>query len=98
RSSETVERVRLDPKDYQFLFRDGDQLTFMDTETFEQVIIQASILDEEIDFLADGMQVVIESIEERPVSIKLPEQVTLTVAEADPVVKGQTAASSYKPA
>jgi elongation factor P len=98
RSSETVERVRLDPKDYQFLFRDGEQLTFMDTETFEQITLPAEILGEEIDFLADGMPVVIESIEERAVSIKLPEQVTLTVAEADPVVKGQTAASSYKPA
>lgn len=98
RSSETVERVRLDPKDYQFLFRDGDNLTFMDTETFEQLSLPSDIMGDEIAFLADGMAVVIDFIEERAVSVQLPEQVTLEIIEADPVVKGQTAASSYKPA
>jgi elongation factor P len=98
RSSETVERVRLDPKDYQFLFGDDVTLTFMDAETFEQIEIPADMIEDERPFLTDGMTVVIEFIDERPVSIQLPEQVTCTIAEADPVVKGQTATSSYKPA
>ena len=98
RSSETVERVRLDPKDFQYLFGDADTLTFMDTENFEQVAIPREIMGDEVAFLQDGMQVIIEFIEERPVSIQLPEQVTCEIVEADAVVKGQTASSSYKPA
>jgi elongation factor P len=98
RSSETVERVRLDPKDYQYLFGDDDLLTFMDTETFEQIQLSADLLGDERPFLGDGMMVVVEFIEERPVSMRLPEQVECTIAEADPVVKGQTASASYKPA
>jgi len=98
RSSETVERVRLDPKDYQYLFGDADTLTFMDTETYEQIALPRELMGDEVAFLQDGMLVVIEFIEERPVSIQLPEHVTCEIVEADPVVKGQTAASSYKPA
>lgn len=98
RSSETVERVRLDPKDYQYLFGDETTLTFMDAENFEQIEIPADMIEDERPFLEDGMPVVIEFIEDRPVSIQLPEQVTCTINEADPVVKGQTATSSYKPA
>jgi elongation factor P len=98
RSSETVEKVRLDPLDMQYLFDDGDNLVFMNKETFDQVSIRADILGDEKAFLQDGMDVVVEFYEERAVSVQLPEHVTLEIVEADPVVKGQTAASSYKPA
>ena len=87
RASETVERVRLEQKDYQYLYAEGDMLTFMDTDTYEQIA-----------FLQDGMTVTVESHEGKPIGVSLPDQVTLEVVEADPVVKGQTAASSYKPA
>ena len=98
RSSETVERVRLEQKDYQFLFAEGDMLTFMDLETYDQIAIPKDFLEERAAFLQDGMKVSIESHEGRPIGITLPGQVTLAVVEAEPVVKGQTAASSYKPA
>ncbi len=97
-SSETVERVRLEQNDYQFLFAEGDMLTFMDTETYDQIQIARDLLEDRSAFLQDGMMVTVESHEGRPLGVALPDQVTLEVVEADPVVKGQTAASSYKPA
>src|ERR687894_243784 len=71
RSAETVERVRLDTKDFQFLFADGDQLTFMDKESYDQISLPRDLLRDQIE---------------------------ATIVEADAVVKGQTASSSYKPA
>ena len=98
RSSETVERVRLEQKDYQFLYANGDMLTFMDSDTYEQIEITSDLLEERAAFLQDGMKVTVESHEGRPIGVAIPDQVTLEVVEAEPVVKGQTAASSYKPA
>jgi len=98
RSSETVERVRLEQKDYQFLYAEGDMLTFMDMDTYDQIEIPRDFLEERAAFLQDGMKVTVESHEGRPIGISLPDQVTLKVVEAEPVMKGQTAASSYKPA
>jgi elongation factor P len=98
RSSETVERVRLEQRDYQYLYAEGDMLTFMDLDTYDQISIPKDFLEERAAFLQDGMKVTVESHEGRPIGIALPAQVTLKVVEAEPVVKGQTAASSYKPA
>jgi elongation factor P len=98
RSSETVERVRLEQKDYRFLYADGDMLTFMDMDTYDQMALPRDFLEERAAFLQDGMKVTVESHEGKPIGITLPDQVTLEVVEAEPVVKGQTAASSYKPA
>jgi elongation factor P len=98
RASESVERVHLDLKDYQFLYEEGENLVFMDNESYEQLELQKDFVGERSAFLQDGMKVTVQSHEGRPIGISLPDQVTLTVAEADPVVKGQTAASSYKPA
>ncbi len=98
RSSETVERVRLDTKDFQFLYAEGDMLTFMDKETYEQVSLPQDLLGDAAAFLQDGMDVVMELYEEKPLSVQLPDQVEATIVEADAVVKGQTASSSYKPA
>ena len=98
RSAETVERVRLDTKDFQFLYHDGDQLVFMDKESYEQVQLPEDLIGEPAAFLQDGMDVVMELHEERPISVQLPDTVEATIVEADAVVKGQTASSSYKPA
>ncbi|AAV88952.1 translation elongation factor P [Zymomonas mobilis subsp. mobilis ZM4 = ATCC 31821] len=98
RSAETVERVRLDTKDFQYLFADGDMLTFMDKETYEQISLPKDLLGDAVAFLQDGMDVVMELYEEKPISVQLPEQVEAEIVEADAVVKGQTASSSYKPA
>ncbi|MDM7929456.1 MAG: elongation factor P [Blastomonas fulva] len=98
RSQDTVEKVRLDTKDFQFLFADGESFVFMDEENFEQITIAAKLLGDEAAFLQDGMQVTLEMYDERPISVQLPDQIEATIVEADAVVKGQTASSSYKPA
>ena len=98
RSADTVERVRLDTKDFQFLYAEGEDLVFMDTETYEQITLPKDLLGGADAFLQDGMTVLLEMYDERPISVQLPEQVEATIVEADAVVKGQTASSSYKPA
>jgi elongation factor P len=98
RSSETVEKVRLDAHEYQFLFSSGDEYTFMEQETFEQITLNAELIGEPAVFLQEGMVVTLESYEGSPISVELPETVIMQIVEADAVVKGQTASSSYKPA
>ncbi len=98
RSSESVERVRLEQKDYQFLYQQDDMLVFMNTESYEQLEIAQDFVGERAAFLQDGMNVIVESHEGRPIGISLPDQVTLEITDAEPVVKGQTASASYKPA
>ena len=98
RSEDMVERVRLDQKDQQFLFEADDMLTFMDSETFEQIALPADLLGDRRPFLQDGMVVTVEYYGEEALNVSLPQKVVCTVAETEPVVKGQTAANSYKPA
>ena len=98
RASETVERVRLDQREFSFLYEQGDALVFMNNETYEQMELAAEFVGDRRAFLQDGMNVVVELHEDRPIGVRLPQQVTLEIAEADPVVKGQTVSSSYKPA
>jgi elongation factor P len=98
RSAETVERVRLDTKDFQFLYHEGDSLVFMDKDNYEQVTLPQDLIGEPVAFLQDGMDVIMEFYNERPISVQLPDTIEATIVEADAVVKGQTASSSYKPA
>ena len=73
-------------------------LVFMDQETYEQIMLPSDLLGDARPFLQDGMQAKLELWEEKPISVELPSQVEATIVEADAVVKGQTASSSYKPA
>lgn len=98
RTQETVERVRLDQSEYQYLFSDGDLYTFMNNETYEQITISADIIGEPAVFLQDGMMVKVETHEGEPLGVELPDTVILEITEAEPVIKGQTATTSYKPA
>ena len=98
RASENVEKIRLDQREHQFLFGDGDSYTFMDTESYEQVEMNADQLGDQAAYLQDGMAVSIESHEGSILGVSLPEHATLEVTETEPVLKGQTAAASYKPA
>jgi elongation factor P len=98
RSGESIERVRLDEKDYQFLFQGGDEYTFMDTATFEQITVTKELVGPPVIYLQEGMVVVVCSHEGELISINLPDTVIMTITEAEPVIKGQTASSSYKPA
>ncbi|GGD91844.1 elongation factor P [Tsuneonella deserti] len=98
RSADTIERVRLDQKEFQYLYTDGDSLVFMDKDTYEQINLPTDLIGDAAAFLTDGMDVTLELWDEKPISVALPDQVEATIVEADAVVKGQTASSSYKPA
>lgn len=98
RSAESVERVRLDQRDYQFLYDDGEMLNFMNNEDFEQIMINKEMVGDQAAFLQEGMIVTVESFEGDPIGVALPDHAVCEVTEADPVIKGQTATSSYKPA
>ncbi|RYH02237.1 elongation factor P [Salipiger sp. IMCC34102] len=98
RSADKVEQVRLEQKDQQFLFEADGMLTFMDNETYDQIALPADILGDRRPFLQDGMIVQIEYYGEEALNVTLPLRVTCKVVETEPVVKGQTAANSFKPA
>ncbi len=99
RSADTVERIRLEQKEYQYLYDNGDTLAFMDGESYEQIELAKDWVGEEsAAYLQDGMEVTLEFYEEKPISLTLPQHVTLEITDTEPVVKGQTAANSFKPA
>jgi elongation factor P len=98
RSSESVDRVRLEQKDFQILYINGDFIEFMGITDYEQISVPIDIAGEQKVFLKDGMVVTIDFYNESPISISLPDNVVCEVVECEPVVKGQTATSSYKPA
>lgn len=97
RTQESVERVRLEQTDYQFLYEDADGFNFMHPENYEQITIAADLIGEPAVYLQEGMIVEIETYEGEPLAVRLPKTVTMEVIEAEPVVKGQTATTSYKP-
>jgi elongation factor P len=98
RTADTVERLLTEEKEYTYSYTDGHNMVLMDPETFEQAMIPVDLLGESAPFLQDNMQVTVDLVEGDPVAVHLPPSVVLEVVEADPVVRGQTAASSYKPA
>lgn len=98
RTTDQVERAYLEEKDYNYLYEDDMGFNFMQPETFEQILISKDILGESAQWLQEGMTCNVSLHEGNPIAIELPVRVTLTITEADPVVKGQTASSSYKPA
>ena len=98
RTQETIERVRLDQAAHQFLFSDDETYTFMNNETFEQVEINKELIGYPCVFLTDGMEVTVETYEGEALRVELPTTVIMQIVEAEPVVKGQTASSSFKPA
>ena len=99
RSSESVERIILEEKNFQFLYKSNGKFHFMDNKTYEQLEIGNEIISENQEkFLIENETIIIQIYETTPISIVLPDTIALEVIEADAVVKGQTAASSYKPA
>ncbi len=98
RTADTVEKLNTEEREVQYLFADGDSYTFMDPESYEQIAMNTDMLGDDAAYLQDGMMVTLNSVEGTPVGIQLPATVVLEVVEAEPVVKGQTASSSYKPA
>jgi elongation factor P len=77
--------VRLDQKDYQFLFEDSEMLTFMDNDTYEQIAVHKDLVGEPVVFLQEGMKVTIESYEDEPISVMLPDTVVMQIRHGKPV-------------
>jgi elongation factor P len=98
RTVEMVERADVDEREYQFLYNDGEGYHFMEPTTFEQIAVPEDIIGDQKVFLQDGMKVYIKTFEGNAVAIELPARVTLEIVETEPVVKGQTASSSFKTA
>jgi elongation factor P len=98
RSSETIEKATLDEKTFQFLYSSNDEFFFMDSENFEQISINKTLVEDSEKFLKENLEVTIESYQDKPLSVILPRSVEYEVLETDSVVKGQTASGSYKPA
>jgi elongation factor P len=98
RTTESVERAYLDEKNFTYLYQDDTGFHFMDPESFEQIQISSDLLGDSAQWLQENMTCSVQLFEGSPVAIELPAKVTLRITEAEPVVKGQTASSSYKPA
>jgi len=98
RTADTVERLLTDEKEFTYSYSDGANLVLMDNDTFEQTMVPVALLGDAAAFLQDNMHVTVDLVEGEPVAVHLPQTAVLEVVEADPVVRGQTAASSYKPA
>ncbi len=98
RTQETVERIRLEQTEYQYLYGTGDDINLMNNETFEQITVTAEQMGSQAAYLQEGMIVEVETHEGEPLGFKLPDRIIMEITEAEPVIKGQTATTSYKPA
>ena len=98
RTADTVERLMTEEKEFTYSYTDGNNMVLMDPESFEQTTVSLDLLGDAVPFLQDNMTLTVDLVEGEPVAVHLPASVVLEVTEADPVVKGQTASSSYKPA
>ena len=98
RTADTVERLETSEAEYTYSYTDGDNVVLMDPTSFEQHMVPQTLLGDQLAFLQDNMAITVDMVEGDPVGVRLPSTVVLEVVEADPVVKGQTATSSYKPA
>ena len=98
KTTEQVERATVDERGYDFLYEDGEGFHFVNPETYEQITVSADVVGDDKVFLDDGLQVFLSTHEGVAISMELPQRLTLEIAETEPVMKGQTASSSYKPA
>ena len=98
RTTEMVEKANVDEREYDFLYADGEGFHFMEPATYEQVTVSADVVGDQKVFLTDGIKVFLKTYEGSAIAIELPQKVVVEIVETEPVMKGQTASSSYKPA
>lgn len=98
KTTDQVERAHVEENDFQFLYQDGEGFHFMNAETYDQITLSEEMVGDQAPYLQPEMKVIMAVYDGNPVSMELPQKVTLEVTETEPIVKGQTAASSYKPA
>ena len=98
KTTEQVDRAIVEDLNFQFLYEDGEGYHFMNPENYDQVAVHPDIVGSDKAYLEEGMTVVLSIHEGNAIALQLPRYATLEVVETEPVVKGQTASSSYKPA
>ncbi|MCY4542466.1 MAG: elongation factor P [Rhodobacteraceae bacterium] len=98
RSADKVERVSLEQRDHQYLYEEDDLLHFMDANTYDQVFIQSELVGEKAQFLVPGLEVIVSFYDDEVLDVELPQKVVCRIVETEPVITGQTAANSFKPA
>lgn len=98
RTTEMVEKANVDEREYDFLYEDGEGYHFMEPTTYEQITVTADVVGDAKVFLTDGLKVYLKTYDGAAISIELPQKLMVEIVETEPVVKGQTASSSYKPA
>ncbi len=98
RASEEVERVRVDEEKFQYLYQQENKLIFMNLTDYEQMELDVEFIGDKIDLLRENDEVILEMYDEKPIGLQLPNTLIFEVSETEAVVKGQTAASSNKPA
>jgi len=98
KTTEQVERAYVEDMNFSYLYQDADGYTFMNTETYDQIILPPDVIGDQAVYLQEGMVCILSIFNGVAVAIQLPARVTLEVVETEPAMKGQTASSSYKPA
>jgi elongation factor P len=98
KTTDQVERAFVEDRDFNFMYQDGDGFHFMNNETYDQIQVPQDVVGDYGPYLTENMTVKLSMYEGTPVAIQLPQRTTLEVVETEPVTKGQTASSSYKPA
>jgi elongation factor P len=98
KTTEQVERAFVEDKDHSYLYQEGEHYVFMNPDTYDQITVAGETLGDSAVYLQEGMICRLSMHEGVAVAVELPERVTLEVTETEPVTKGQTASSSYKPA
>ncbi|MFE3838145.1 elongation factor P [Pseudogemmobacter sonorensis] len=98
KTTDQVEKATVDERDYDFLYEDGEGFHFMQPESYEQVVVTEDVMGANKVYLQEGMRCYLKTFDGAPIAIEVPQKITVEIAETEPVVKGQTASSSYKPA
>ena len=98
RTVEMVEKADVDEREYDYLYSDGEGHHFMEPVSYEQITVSDDVVGDQRAYLTDGMKVFLKTFEGNAISMELPQRLTFEIVETEPVVKGQTASSSYKPA
>ncbi|MCU0908186.1 MAG: elongation factor P [Rhodobacteraceae bacterium] len=98
KTTDSVERATVDEREYAFLYEDGEGFHFMEPSTYEQVTVSPEVVGDSKAFLSDGLKVFIKTHNDIAIALELPQKLVVEIVETEPVVKGQTASSSYKPA
>ena len=95
-SGDRVEDIRVERRGVQYLYNDGDLYHFMDTETYEQTALAKSVLDDQVLYLKESMELVLSMYEDEPLDVELPTTVEMEVIEAEMAVAGDTATGAMK--